>query len=131
MAQLLTERYHAGLIDAKAFADGLAAMVAAEFATELGIEPESIKPEQLPPGVRDVFAEYEAEYEDQVRRMFPTRADAPGLWLVLGNDRCHFCGRTLAVLALKADGDSAGAWVHICLDDLELIRSQAETALKP
>lgn len=115
-AQRLVERFHAGLIDGAAYLRGLQALFAEEFSEELVGGAETalpVDPDEL----------------DRIRQMFPTREDAPGLWLVLGNDRCHFCGRQIPVLALKSSGDDPGSWVHICLDDLELIRSQAEEAL--
>lgn len=127
-AQRLIERFHAGLIDAEVYVQGLQQLFQEEFAQELSVEPAG---PAAPPGPSPDAGDGDQRDEDEaIRRLFPTRDDAPGLWLVLGQDRCHYCGRTLPVLALKAD-DEDGGWVHLCLDDLDLIRSQAEAALRP
>lgn len=133
-AQRLIERFHAGLVDAAGYLRGLQALFAEEFAEEVaGLEVAPAAPVTdlatgtAPDGTGSLDDAGDAE---RIRRMFPTREDAPGLWLVLADDRCHFCGRHLPVLALKRSGDDPGGWVHICLDDLELIRSQAHGALE-
>ncbi|HEX6989718.1 MAG TPA: hypothetical protein VF282_09670 [Bacillota bacterium] len=138
-AQRLIERFHAGLIDSGAYLSGLQALFSEEFAAEPAVETNG-RPKERVAGAEPVTeadpvseAEREPEAEqvsDEIRRRFPTREDAPGLWLVLADDRCHFCGRQIPVIALKPSGDDPGGWVHICLDDLELIRSQAEGALE-
>jgi len=124
-AQRLIERFHAGLIDGAAYLRELQALLAEEFAAELA--GDLTVPAEAGRDERDEIDD--VDDADQIRRMFPTRDDAPGLWLVLGDARCHFCGRRLPVLALKPSGDDPGGWVHLCLDDLELIRGQAADAL--
>ena len=109
-AQRVIERYHAGLLDAKAYASALAALMREELAGELAVPVE--------PGVAEAWREVEG------------RDVAPGIWLVIADDRCAYCGRRRPVLGLKADPDEEGGWVKICLDDLKLIEAQAQPALE-
>ncbi|HEX6989742.1 MAG TPA: hypothetical protein VF282_09790 [Bacillota bacterium] len=135
-AQRLIERFHAGLIDSAAYLSGLQALFSEEFAAEPAApaaKTDGRSTEQAPEAGRVSEAEQVPEAErvpDEIRRRFPTRDDAPGLWLVLADERCHFCGRQIPVIALKPSGDDPGGWVHVCLDDLELIRFQAQGALE-
>lgn len=110
-ARDLIAAHHAGRITRRQLAEGLWALYAEEFGEPLA-----------PASGRSRRAAGLAEAASGPP--WP-RPPAPGIWILVMSDRCHFCGREgIPVVALRADDDDEVGWVHVCLDDLELIRAQ-------
>lgn len=123
-ARALIHAFHEGRLSREELARELWRLHAEEFGEPLAPERLPAPADRATAGERDTAGPGGSDGADAGLPPWP-RPAAPGLWLLVTSDTCHFCGRRgIPVLALKG-GEDWDEWVHVCLDDLEVMRAQA------